>query len=124
MAYQTAKKRQESVPPMAGNHNVDAAAAAPKIAGGAYGLEQPSLGSDLEAQMQARIARFQSRQNPVAEQEADTIAEGIYRTHSGGSEGRTGRKDGGGLFGCAFPYWSRCIGPCGEHGSAGVCNGA
>ena len=77
MAYQTAKKRQESVPPMAGNHNVDAAAAAPKIAGGAYGLDQAGLGSDLEAQMQARIARFQSRQNPVAEQEADTIAEGI-----------------------------------------------
>ena len=77
MAYQTVKKRQESMTPMAGNHNVDAAAAAPKIAGGAYGLDQAGLGSDLEAQMQARIARFQSRQNPVAEQEADTIAEGI-----------------------------------------------
>ena len=77
MAYQTVKKRQESMTPMAGNHNVDAAAAAPKIAGGAYGLEQPGLGSDLEAQMQARIARFQSGQNPAAEQEADTIAEGI-----------------------------------------------
>ena len=77
MAYQTVKKRQESMTPMAGNDNVDAAAAAPKIAGGAYGLEQPGLGSDLEAQMQARIARFQSGQNPAAEQEADTIAEGI-----------------------------------------------
>ena len=75
MAYQLVKKPREI--PAGSYEKMDVQAPNTQAAGGAYGLEQPGLGDALDAQMQARMARFLSRQNPAAEAEADAVAEGI-----------------------------------------------
>ena len=75
MAYQLVKKPREI--PAGSYENMDAPVSNTQAVRGAYGLEQPGLGDALEAQMQARMARFQSRQNPAAEAEADAVAAGI-----------------------------------------------
>lgn len=75
MAYQLVKKPREI--PAGSYEKMDVQAPNTQAAGGAYGLEQPGLGDALDAQMQARMSRFMSRQNPAAEAEADAVAEGI-----------------------------------------------
>ena len=121
MAYQLVKKPREI--PAGSYENMDAPVSNTQAVRGAYGLEQPGLGDALEAQMQARMARFQSRQNPAAEAEADAVAAGITARTPAEVKAQLGEKMGADFSDVRFHTGADAVGKAESMGARAYATG-